>query len=133
MNGSPHRFQENAIPWSRGNSGDHNVDVGRHTPPDYLVLDDFMSRFDGFYSDPAIPATDQLIALAAAHQRLAWILPFGDGNGKGTSSRVIIRRALDEGLVSSSSEKGPLRIAFPNKVVESYLPQLFTDLPVDGD
>jgi hypothetical protein len=51
---------------------------------------------------------------------------------KGTASRVIIRRALDEGLVSSSSEKGPLRIAFPNKVVDSYFPMLFTDLPVDG-
>ena len=51
---------------------------------------------------------------------------------KGTASRVIIRRALDEGLVSSSSEKGLLRIAFPNKVVDSYFPMLFTDLPVDG-
>jgi hypothetical protein len=45
---------------------------------------------------------------------------------------VVIRRALDEGLVSSSSEKGPLRIAFPNHVVESYFPLLFTDLPVTG-
>ena len=50
---------------------------------------------------------------------------------KGTASRVIIRRALDEGLVGSPSEKGPLRIAFPSKVVESYFPQLFTDLQVD--
>jgi hypothetical protein len=50
---------------------------------------------------------------------------------KGTASRVIIRRALDEGLVCSASEKGPLRIAFPYKVVDSYFPQLFTDLPVD--
>lgn len=245
----------------------HNVNVGRHTPPDHEVLGDFMHRFDQFYSDPAIPATDRLLALAAAHHRLVWIHPFGDGNGrvarlqsqaamirssldteglwtlsrglarakpayfqhlqaadqgrandfdgrgnlsdaalsrfcrfflervldqidfmtglispfklldriesylrftrvdldgkmrdhlarllkalclegevprgkvpailglKGTASRAIIRRALDEGLVSSSSEKGPLRIAFPNKVVDSYFPMLFTDLPVDG-
>jgi len=255
-------------PLEPGKFRDHNVDVGRHTPPDYLALDDFMCRFDGFYSDPNIPATDRLIALAAAHHRLAWIHPFGDGNGrvarlqsqavmiragldteglwtlsrglarakpayfqhlqaadqgrandfdgrgnlsdaalsrfcrffldrvldqidfmnglispfklldriesylrftrvdldgkmrghlsrllkalclegelargtvpailglKGTASRVIIRRALDEGLISSSSEKGPLRIAFPNKVVDSYFPQLFTDLPLDGE
>jgi len=52
---------------------------------------------------------------------------------KGTASRLIIRRALDEGLVGSSSEKGPLRIAFPNKVVDSYFPQLFTGLPVDRE
>ena len=255
-------------PLEPGKFRDHNVDVGRHTPPDHSTLGDFMARYGDFYSDPAIPATDQLIALAAAHHRLAWIHPFGDGNGrvarlqsqaamiragldtqglwtlsrglarakpsyfqhlqaadqgrandldgrgnlsdaalsrfcrfflerildqidfmtglispfklldrienylrftrvdldgkmrghlsrllkalclegelprgavpgilglKGTASRVIIRRALDDGLVSSSSEKGPLRIAFPNKVVESYFPQLFTDLPVDGD
>jgi hypothetical protein len=46
---------------------------------------------------------------------------------------VIIRRALDEGLVSSSSEKGPLRIAFPQKVLDAWFPKLFTDLPVDGE
>ncbi len=51
---------------------------------------------------------------------------------KGTASRGGIRRALDEGLVTSSSEKSPLRIAFPNQVVESYFSLLFTDLPVDG-
>jgi len=253
-------------PLEPGKLRDHNVDVGRHTPPDHKVLDDFMRRFDGYYSDPTIPATDRLIALAAAHHRLAWIHPFGDGNGrvarlqsqaamiccgldadglwtlsrglarakpayfqhlqaadqgrandldgrgnlsdaalarfcrfflerildqidfmtglispfklldrieshlrftrvdldgklrehlarmlkalclegdlprgavpailglKGTASRVIIRRALAEGLVGSSSEKGPLRIAFPYEVVDSYFPLLFTDLPVD--
>jgi Fic family protein len=253
-------------PLEPGKFRDHNVNVGRHSPPDYEVLGDFMQRFAAFYSDPSIPATDRLIALAAAHHRLAWIHPFGDGNGrvarlqsqaamircgldaeglwtlsrglararpsyfqhlqaadqgrtndfdgrgnlsdaglshfcrfflervldqidfmtglispfklldrieshlrftrvdldgkmrghlarllkalclegetargavpsilglKGTASRVIIRRALDEGLVASSSEKGPLRIAFPSQVVDSYFPQLFTDLPVD--
>lgn len=251
-----------------GKFRDYNVDVGRHTPPDHCVLKDFMRRFDRIYSDPTIPATDRLVALAAAHHRLAWIHPFGDGNGrvarlqsqaamirsgldteglwtlsrglarakpayfqhlqaadlgrasdfdgrgnlsdaalsrfwrfflerildqidfmtglispfnlldriesylrftrvdldgkmrshlsrlfkalclegelprgavptilglKGTASRAIIRRALGESLVSSPSEKGPLRIAFPNKVVDSYFPMLFTDLPVDGE
>lgn len=254
-------------PLEPGKLRDHNVDVGRHTPPDYRVLGDFMERFGSYYSAAAIPATDRLIAVAAAHHRLAWIHPFGDGNGRvarlqsqaamiragldaeglwtlsrglarakpayfqhlqaadqsrmndldgrgnlsdaalagfcrfflervldqidfmtglispfklldriesylrfsrvdldgklrghfarllkalcfegdlprgavpailgmqGTASRVVIRRALDEGLVSSSSEKGPLRIAFPNHVVESYFPLLFTDLPVTG-
>ncbi len=248
-----------------GKTRDHNVDVGQHTPPDHTVLDAFMNRFQAHYSSDGILATDKLIALAAAHHRLAWIHPFGDGNGrvarlqsqaamiqagldgeglwtlsrglarakqtyfmrlqnadmkrandcdgrgnlsdkalsefcvffleqvldqitfmigliepfklqeriesyfrftrvdldsrireqfvrlikalsmqgeiargsvpeilglKGTASREVIRKALEEGFVRSRSEKGPLKIGFPNKVVESYFPQLFTDLPV---
>jgi Fic family protein len=257
----------NRQPLEPGKFRSHNVDVGHHTPPDHLALDAFMRRFADFYSDRSIPATDRLVALAAAHHRLAWIHPFGDGNGrvarlqsqaamiqsgldadglwtlsrglarakpayfhhlqaadlgrtsdidgrgnlsdaalsrfcrfflerildqidfmtgmispfllldriesylrfsrvdldaktrghlarllkalclegdlprgavpailglKGTSSRVVIRRALNEDLVASSSEKGPLRIAFPNKVVDAYFPMLFTDLPADA-
>jgi Fic family protein len=241
------------------------VEVGRHTPPDHEVLGNFMRRFADFYSGPNILATSRLIAAAASHHRLAWIHPFGDGNGrvarlqsqavlirngmdaeglwtlsrgfararnayyqhlqgadqqrandfdgrgnlsdaalsrfcrfflercldqisfmtdliapfnlldriesylrftrvdlesktrehlqrllkalclegeitrgavsevlglKGTAARAVIRRALDEELVCSSSEKGPLRIAFPHKVLDAWFPQLFTDLPV---
>ena len=248
-----------------GELRDHNVDVGRHIPPDHEVLGDFMRRYADFYSSPDILATGRLIAAAAAHHRLAWIHPFGDGNGrvarlqsqavmirsgldaeglwtlsrgfarsraayyqhlqaadqprandfdgrgnlsdaalsrfcrffldrcldqinfmtdliapfnlldriesylrftrvdlesktrehlhrllkalclegelargavpdvlglKGTAARAIIRRALEEELVCSSSEKGPLRIAFPYKVRDAWFPQLFTDLPV---
>ena len=47
-------------------------------------------------------------------------------------TRAIIRRALDEGLVTSSSEKGPLCIAFPHKVVDSRFPMFVADLPVAG-
>ena len=248
-----------------GEFRDYNVDVGHHTPPDHEVLGDFMRRFADVYSGPAILATERLVATAAAHHRLAWIHPFGDGNGrvarlqsqaamirsgldaeglwtlsrafarsrsayyqhlqaadqprasdfdgrgnlsdasltrfcrfflescldqirfmtdliapfhlldriesylrftrvdlesktrehllrllkalclegeiargavpdvlglKGTAARAIIRRALEEELVCSSSEKGPLRIAFPHKVLDAWFPQLFTDLPV---
>lgn len=243
----------------------YNVDVHRHTPPDHASLDQFLRRFASFYSSKDIFATDALIAAAAAHHRLAWIHPFGDGNGrvarlqsqaaliaagvdsdglwtlsrglareqqayyrtlqnadqkrendfdgrgnlsdkalaefclffltqvldqiqfvlglvepevlisrigsyfqiirtdldtkmrqhlarllaelcikneigrgeaegilglKGTATRAVIRKGLSEGLIQSSSEKGPLRIAFPAKVVETYFPKLFTDLPV---
>ena len=253
-------------PLEPGKLRNHQVVVGRHTPPDFQVLGDFLQRFQRFYSDRAIPATDCLIALAAAHHRLVWIHPFSDGNGrvarlqsqaamiscgldssglwtlsrglararptyfqllqaadqsrasdfdergnlsdcalaafcrffleraldqidfmtglispfklvdriesylrfvrvdldskmrehlarllkalclegelprgavpailglKDTAGRVIIRRALEEGLIKSTSPKGPLSIAFPHKVVDAYFPQLFTDLPVD--
>lgn len=248
-----------------GSFRNYNVDVGRHTPPDHEVIGDFMARFADFYSSPSIPATGRLVAAAASHHRLAWIHPFGDGNGrvarlqsqaaliccgidpeglwtlsrgfararsayyqhlqaadqqrangfdgrgnlsdaalarfcrfflerclgqihfmsdliapfnlldrienylrfirvdlesktrehlqrflkalflegelargtvphilglKGTAARAIIRRALAEGLASSPSEKGPLRIAFPHHVLDAWFPQLFTDLPV---
>jgi Fic family protein len=247
---------------------DHNVEVGGHTPPDAPALLDFLRRYDAFYSSERIAATDRLIAMAAAHHRLAWIHPFGDGNGrvarlqsqaamiamgvdgnglwtlsrglarerpkyyrllqeadrgrqndfdgrgnlsdralaefcvfflervldqmdfmlgliapltlvqrverylayermdldgrlrehlgkllkalclegelkrgdvagilglKGTASRDVIRHALKDGLVTSVSEKGPLRIGFPDKVVEFYFPRLFTDLPVSAE
>ena len=252
-------------PLMPGELRDCNVDVGHHTPPDHEVLGDFMRRYADVYSSPDIPATQRLIAAAAAHHRLAWIHPFGDGNGrvarlqsqaamirggldaeglwtlsrgfararaayyqhlqaadqprandfdgrgnlsdaalsgfcrfflersldqirfmtdliapfslldriesylrftrvdlesktrvhlqrllkalclegelargavpgilglKGTAARAIIRRAIDEELVCSSTEKGPLRIAFPHKVLDAWFPQLFTDLPV---
>ena len=61
---------------------DFMVDVGRHTPPDFSALPEFLSRFHSFYSDKRILETDRLVAIAAAHHRLAWIHPFGDGNGR---------------------------------------------------
>ncbi len=255
----------NRQPMEPGQWRGHNVDVGRHTPPDHGAVDNFMRRFADFYEDPGIPATGRLIAAAAAHHRLVWIHPFGDGNGrvarlqsqaavfrcgadaeglwtlsrgfararqayhtnlqaadqprsgdfdgrgnlsdaalsrfchfflgccldqigfmadliapfslvdrignylrfvrvdldpklrerlqrllkalclegelprgavpqilglKGTAARAVIRAALAEGLVRSPSEKGPLRIAFPHKVLDTWFPRLFADLPV---
>ncbi len=58
------------------------VDVGRHTPPQFQAVPRFLSRFTQFYSSKEIIATDRLAAIAAAHHRLAWIHPFGDGNGR---------------------------------------------------
>ena len=61
---------------------DFMVDVGRHTPPDFAALPRFLSRFHSFYGDKQILETDRLVVIAAAHHRLAWIHPFGDGNGR---------------------------------------------------
>jgi Fic family protein len=58
------------------------VEVGRHQPPHFKALPEMLARFADFYKSDRILATDQLIALAAAHHRLAWIHPFGDGNGR---------------------------------------------------
>ena len=48
---------------------------------------------------------------------------------KPSAARQVIRLGLDEELLQSLSPKGPLRIAFPAKVLDSYFPRLFLDLP----
>jgi Fic family protein len=65
-----------------GSLRDFMVDVGKHTPPDFAALPGFLSRFHSCYGEKTILETDRLVAIAAAHHRLAWIHPFGDGNGR---------------------------------------------------
>jgi Fic family protein len=50
---------------------------------------------------------------------------------RGTAARQLIRLSLKEELLDSPSEKGPLRILFGAKTLESYFPRLYQDLPVD--
>ena len=74
------------------------VDVGKHQAPHHQSLPQFMRRFHEAYSSKDILATDQLAAMAAAHHRLAWIHPFGDGNGRVTrlySHAWIVRAKVD--------------------------------------
>lgn len=75
-----------------------NVDVGAHTPPDYRQMDAFLQRFSDAYQSHSILETNRLPALAAAHHRLAWIHPFGDGNGRVArlqSHAALIRLGVD--------------------------------------
>ena len=55
--------------------------VGRHAAPAAAVLSAFLSRWTGVYSGVRRGEL-QLVAMAAAHQRLTWIHPFADGNGR---------------------------------------------------
>jgi Fic family protein len=74
------------------------VDVNQYQPPHYQALPQFMRRFQETYGSKEILATDQLVALAAAHHRLAWIHPFGDGNGRVTrlySHACLVRAKVD--------------------------------------
>ena len=74
------------------------VDVGRHQPPPHSSLPRFLSRFEDVYGNKSMIATDRLVALASAHHRLAWIHPFGDGNGRVTrlySHACIVRAKVD--------------------------------------
>jgi Fic family protein len=57
------------------------VSVGRHIAPTAASVPEFLQRWGGFYGDVR-RGEAQLLALAAAHQRLGWIHPFVDGNGR---------------------------------------------------
>jgi Fic family protein len=60
---------------------EREVSVGRHAAPAATVLPAFLSRWSSVYSGVRRGEL-QLLAMAAAHQRLAWIHPFADGNGR---------------------------------------------------
>lgn len=59
----------------------HSVSVGRHEPPSGQNVDNFMKYFENRYSIHMGKST-QVMAIAAAHHRLAYIHPFLDGNGR---------------------------------------------------
>ncbi|HTH74634.1 MAG TPA: Fic family protein [Trinickia sp.] len=59
----------------------HGVRVGRHVPPGPADIPAFMQAWQAGYRYARSGET-AVIALAAAHHRLAWIHPFLDGNGR---------------------------------------------------
>ena len=109
LHGEFYRRLPDALHWAETESGkkyriepgvlrSFEVTVGSHHAPRHGVLGDFLDRFAAFYDDPGILATDRLIAVAAAHHRLAWIHPFGDGNGRVIrlhSHALLIRNRVD--------------------------------------
>jgi Fic family protein len=58
-----------------------NVQVGEHVAPSHDSVPLFVERWAGFYGEVR-RGEASLLALAAAHQRLGWIHPFIDGNGR---------------------------------------------------
>lgn len=101
---------------------EHNVAVGNHVPPSSEVVLNFMEYFDNRYRHP-LSKTNQLIAIASAHHRLAFIHPFLDGNGRvsrlmshamalnsgiGISGLWSISRGLARGLQGSSEYKSKM-------------------------
>ncbi len=61
------------------------VKVGKHIAPDWHHLNAFLSRFEAYYNpqdNTNKSKVRRVIAVAAAHHRMAWIHPFVDGNGR---------------------------------------------------
>lgn len=57
------------------------VKVGQHVAPAHASVPLFLARWSDFYGNVR-RGEAALVALAAAHQRLGWIHPFVDGNGR---------------------------------------------------
>jgi Fic family protein len=77
-----------------------DVTVGEHVAPDWKAIPDFLQRVEDVYSREK-GASRQLIALACAHHRLAWVHPFRDGNGRVMrlqSQAALIRQGAGSGL-----------------------------------
>lgn len=83
-------------------SAKQQVKVGQHEAPDAASLAAFLRRFADFY---ACTRSGELavVALAAAHHRLAWMHPFPDGNGRVARlhSHILLQRmGLTNGIWS---------------------------------
>lgn len=75
------RVTDTGEPVNEGETRTQNVTVGMHMPPDFRHLPEFLSRWEDVYKQQADGDT-ALVGLACSHQRLAWIHPFNDGNGR---------------------------------------------------
>ena len=64
-----------------GQMRQREVSVGRHAAPSASAVPAFMARWSQVYGN-ARRGEIQIVAMAAAHHRLAWIHPFLDGNGR---------------------------------------------------
>lgn len=58
-----------------------DVKVGRHVPPAHESIPAFLTRYQEIYAEHT-SWDKQLVKIASAHQRLTWIHPFLDGNGR---------------------------------------------------
>ena len=104
------------------------VSVGRHAAPAAEHLPAFLNRWTQVYGQVR-RGEMQVVAMAAAHQRLAWIHPFRDGNGRVArlhSHLVLGHLGLSNGLWS------PLR-GFARSQETYYARLAAADEPRAGD
>lgn len=104
------------------------VQVGQHVAPAHASVPDFLGRWASFYSGVR-RGEAALVALAAAHQRLGWIHPFIDGNGRVMrlhTHTLLSALGYTEGLWS------PLR-GFARSTERYYALLADADLPRRGD
>jgi len=135
---------------SPGELRTYDVQVGRHIAPDHRELSALLARYATAYDPSRHSDLDALMALGAAHHRLLWIHPFGDGNGRvarlmtdaylrrvgvgghglWTASRGLARRSTDyrDGLAAADADRwndydgrGPLSLKALSDFCEFFL------------
>ena len=104
------------------------VKVGLHIAPNYKSLTTLLERWCTVYGDIR-RGEATLLALAAAHQRLGWIHPFVDGNGRVMRLHT---HAVLGALGYSNGLWSPLR-GFARTVDQYYARLAEADLPRHGD
>jgi Fic family protein len=105
-----------------------DVQVGQHVAPSHASVPVFVERWAGFYGDVR-RGEASLLALAAAHQRLGWIHPFIDGNGRVARLHT---HALLSALGYTNGLWSPLR-GFARSTDRYYALLAAADLPRRGD
>lgn len=77
---NPHSGKtEKVIP---GKLRQFDVYVGHHKPPTFTEIPTYLKRLQDVYCINHLKGRDALAAIAAAHHRVLWVHPFGDGNGR---------------------------------------------------
>lgn len=104
------------------------VQVGQHVAPTFKSLPGLLERWGEFYGDIR-RGEAALLALAAAHQRLGWIHPFVDGNGRVMRLHT---HAVLSALGYTNGLWSPLR-GFARNVDQYYLRLAEADMPRKGD
>lgn len=104
------------------------VQVGRHVAPKQQSLPALLERWSHFYGATR-RGEAALLALAAAHQRLGWIHPFIDGNGRVMRLHT---HAVLGALGYTNGLWSPLR-GFARSVDQYYARLADADSPRRGD
>lgn len=104
------------------------VQVGRHVAPSQQSLPALLDRWSDFYGATR-RGEAALLALAAAHQRLGWIHPFIDGNGRVMRLHT---HAVLSALGYTNGLWSPLR-GFARSVDQYYARLADADSPRRGD
>ena len=105
-----------------------DVSVGRHAAPSFTAIAPMLARWGAYY-EGVRRGELQVLATLAAHQRLAWIHPFRDGNGRVArlhTHLVLGKLGLTNGLWS------PLR-GFARTQAAYYAQLAAADEPRAGD
>lgn len=104
-----------------------DVQVGGHVAPAWASLPEFLGRADQVYLAREWSPAELLVVAACAHQRMAWIHPFPDFNGR--SCRLQTSLVLRSVLPDSWSLSAALHARLPDYRI--YLAE--ADRPRLGD